>query len=386
MAVIFIDEEKGTDVEGTPGTEASPFLSLPQAYLQHGADNEYKVKKKDEDEFKPASKAGLKKAAAYLEQQKKKRAAAASRAEREAQEEAAREAILEKAKNIKISEDPALPEAILIGIGETDTAVIGRIGTAESEENVKRVRVRGRVHRVAKQGGLVFVTLRRGLDLVQCLLSGNLAKTYDALTLSRETSMEVTGKLFEVPAGLRAPLDRELRADYFHIISKAPGGEDSFTNTIPDDADPAAVANVRHLHLRQDKPSAIMYVRDVLENAFYTCYKELGITKVSPPALVQTQVEGGATLFGLEYYGEQSYLTQSSQLYLETVLPSLGDVYCIEKSFRAEKSLTRRHVSFNSDTPHPVFHFSSYLLVSCRSIHMSRRNSTSSPLTIFCRI
>jgi len=88
-----------------------------------------------------------------------------------------------------------------------------------------------------------------------------------------------------------------------------------------------------------------MFVRDVLESAFHTAYRELDFKKVSPPALVQTQVEGGATLFTLNYYGEKAFLTQSSQLYLETVLPSLGDVYCIEKSFCAEKSLTRRHGS-----------------------------------------
>ncbi|GAH42379.1 unnamed protein product, partial [marine sediment metagenome] len=51
------------------------------------------------------------------------------------------------------------------------------------------------------------------------------------------------------------------------------------------------------------------------------------------------------TLFQVDYYDQNAYLSQSGQLYNEATAAALGKVYCFGPTFRAEKSKTRRHLT-----------------------------------------
>ncbi|MCJ1327988.1 hypothetical protein MMC10_004663 [Thelotrema lepadinum] len=362
---VYIDEDVGKDDGTRDGSQQKPFKTLLHAFIQHPSKDGYQyLTRKSETgpvnedgdpasrlEWKPVAKSALKKATNHYEQHLKKQAKSDQIAIREKQEAEARAIILQEAQKKKITLDPSLPRAMNMYLDEKDPKVIklrqGPEGPEDPDKRGTRVRVRGRIHRFRTQKDIIFITLQDGYGFLQCVLSGDLTQTYDAMTLTQGSSLEIYGEMWEVPPKQHAPDDRELHADYWEVIGKAVGDKEAITTRVAKDADPQTLLDNRHLVLRGEVASSVLKVRAAVLRAFRQTYEEIKprCLEVTPPSMVQTQVEGGATLFSFNYYGQQAYLTQSSQLYLETCLPSLGNVFCVAPSFRAEKSLTRRHLS-----------------------------------------
>uniref|UniRef100_A0A1Y9HDX7 Asparagine--tRNA ligase, cytoplasmic n=1 Tax=Anopheles funestus TaxID=62324 RepID=A0A1Y9HDX7_ANOFN len=333
LSELYTSEKRGNDETGK-GTSEEPFKTILQA-MKHAGKEPFPtiyVDTKDEKSDSPyevAAKSQLKKIQKIWVRDNLK----GDKQKREEEEKAKnREQNLEEAKKITIQEDPSWSAAKSIKI------------THGADNRGVRVRIYGWVHRLRRQGkGLMFITLRDGTGFLQCVLTDTLCQTYNALVLSTESSVQLYGTLKEVPAGKTAPGGHELHVDYWELIGLAPaGGADAILN---EEAHPDVQLDNRHIMIRGENTSKILKMRDVVMQAFRSHYFDRGYTEVTPPTLVQTQVEGGATLFKLDYFGEEAYLTQSSQLYLETCVPALGDVFCVAQSYRAEQSRTRRHLA-----------------------------------------
>ncbi|TFY55208.1 hypothetical protein EVJ58_g8394 [Rhodofomes roseus] len=336
MSAIYVDDSAGSDETGK-GTAEAPYQSLAFAIFTHGPETKLLARKDPSASYEEPTQSALKKAKKGADGLEKKRKKAEELAEREAKEKSEererRQKVLEESKKIVLEEDSALTAAV--------KSKLGNLTPLRS----KRVRVSGWVHRLRDQNKIIFIVLRDGTGYLQCVLSGKVAQTYDALTLTLESTVELVGTLQPVPEGKTAPGGHELVVDYWRVLGASPGGEDAFTNRLNEKSDPSILADLRHLVIRGETASAVLKLRAALLSSFRQSLVSRDLVEVTPPCMVQTQVEGGATLFKFDYYGQPAFLTQSSQLYLETCLPSLGDVFCVQESFRAENSHTRRHLS-----------------------------------------
>lgn len=217
----------------------------------------------------------------------------------------------------------------------TDAAV--PLNAIENTAAGSTIFVRGWAHRVRHQAKMSFVVLRDSKGFVQVVFPGRIPH------FARETSLAIRAKVFDEPkAKKELQPAKELRVESWAVIGAS---DPDIENIITHDSSVDKLLDQRHIVLRGDNAASIMQVRATMLQTFRQHFWAKECLEVTPPTIVQTQCEGGSTLFKLDYYGERAYMTQSSQLYLETCLSSIGDVFCVLPSFRAEKAKTNRHLS-----------------------------------------
>jgi len=218
-------------------------------------------------------------------------------------------------------------------------ATIAEIGKHDGQT----VTIRGWLYNLRESGKLLFPIFRDGSGQIQGVVPKNAVspETFDAIKgLTQESSVIVEGK---VRADKRAPGGYELDVANVQVVQRV-AETDPYPIT-PKEHGTDFLMDHRHLWLRSQRQAAILRVRAEIIKAARDFFDERGFTLTDPPILTPAACEGTSTLFPVDYFEEQAYLTQSGQLYIEATAMALGKVYSFGPTFRAEKSKTRRHLT-----------------------------------------
>lgn len=120
-----------------------------------------------------------------------------------------------------------------------------------------------------------------------------------------------------------------------------------------------------HLRPRTNVFGNVFRLRNALTVATHEFYQKRDFLHLDPNVISINECEGGAGVFTVseldfdsqsqrayqkidwkkDHFNKRAFLTVSSQLQLEALACSMGNVYTTNKSFRSEHSLTSKHVS-----------------------------------------
>lgn len=210
------------------------------------------------------------------------------------------------------------------------------------EEALKKgsgnVNLRGWIYRQRASNKFVFIVLRDESDIIQCVIpkSKNPEIFEKAEKLTIESSVKISGELKE---DVRAPNGFEVSVSEMEIIQIA----DPFP--ITEHQSPELLYDNRHLWIRSRKLNAVLKIRHTVVGAIHNFFRGRGYYEFDAPIFQPSQSEGGATLFEVKYFDDIMYLSQTWQLYAEAGIFSLGKIYNMGPTFRAEKSKTSRHLA-----------------------------------------
>jgi nondiscriminating aspartyl-tRNA synthetase len=221
-----------------------------------------------------------------------------------------------------------------------------RIWTTELAAHAgERVLLKGWLLRLRRLSSVSFLVLRDGMGTAQVVIEDEAtAALLDGL--SAESVLAVAGEAVAEP---QAPGGVEVRRASVEVISRAAEAPpfDLFRPTIK--AQLPTILDHAPLALRHQRHRAIFRLAAAAMEGFRASLRARRFTEIQTPKIVGSATEGGANVFRLDYFGRPAYLSQSPQLYKQTMVGVFERVFEVGPAFRAEPHDTPRHInSFTS--------------------------------------
>lgn len=189
---------------------------------------------------------------------------------------------------------------------------------------------------------IVFIDLRDKTGTIQ-VVGGEEFKQ-----LNPEDVIRVKGLVKPRPEKLINPKIKtgaiEFEAKELKIISRAETlpfdlGKEDLDVTLP------ILLDYRSLSLHHPKIQAIFKIEETVIDAFREALKKKDFFEFQSPVIIPQTAEGGADVFEVKYFDHQAYLSQSPQFYKQIMVGAFEKVFTVNKTLRAEPSVTTRHLA-----------------------------------------
>jgi nondiscriminating aspartyl-tRNA synthetase len=203
----------------------------------------------------------------------------------------------------------------------------------------QQVRIGGWIEDVRDIGKLAFVTIRDVSGACQLIVTGDNVQL--AIQTPRQSSVIVGGTVQKSKA---KDYPVEVKVTEFTVLTKA-------VHPLPIDPTGRVESaldkrlDARALDLRNPRTAAIFHLRSAGLEVIRDTLRSERFIEVNTPKIIGSASEGGANLFGFDYFKRKGYLAQSPQLYKEQLTLGLDRVFEIGPYFRAENSHTVRHLT-----------------------------------------
>ncbi len=205
------------------------------------------------------------------------------------------------------------------------------------------VKICGWVQVRRDHGKIIFLDISDRSGVIQVVATGDLAGD-----LHPQDVVCIEGQVSKRPEKLVNPnLETgtiELQAKSVEVLVKAQElpfdmGAKELDLQLP------TLLDYRSLTLRYPKVKDIFKVQASLLDGFRNAAKKLECTEIVVPTIAAASTEGGAEVFQVNYFGYKGFLTQSPQLYKQMMIPVFERVFTVAKAYRAEPSVTTRHLT-----------------------------------------